>query len=245
MWQWRCVASLGARLWDWQVWTDGSFVTMNNERIPLAGSEPAVWFEYILRLGPVYPLEVRAPHHSRWTLHSRFMPAYQVYHQHTMSLHVLSGRPCPWGGEGLDAWHCCSPTESSISARCSLARVQPPTTECSQARPMRPLQTCTGRLLLAASSKQPWVLCIPTHLKSFQTNHLNGGRVRELEHRNILPQFSNSLVWKAYLRHIYVHLRSRNTGPHSSWPCAWLHYPIPGAGPCMRNARGANRPKQS
>lgn len=53
--------SLGA------VWTDGSFVTMNNERIPLAGSEPAVWFEYILRLGPVYPLEVftsegAAPH---------------------------------------------------------------------------------------------------------------------------------------------------------------------------------------
>jgi len=46
--------SLGA------VYVDGQTVTSDpeNPRIPLAGSEPAVWFEYVLRLGPVYPLEV-------------------------------------------------------------------------------------------------------------------------------------------------------------------------------------------
>jgi len=44
--------SLGA------VWVDGMSVTTDNPRIPLAGSEPAVWFEYVLKLGPVYPLEV-------------------------------------------------------------------------------------------------------------------------------------------------------------------------------------------
>ena len=32
-------------------------VTTDNPRIPLAGTEPAVWFEYVLKLGPVYPLE--------------------------------------------------------------------------------------------------------------------------------------------------------------------------------------------
>jgi len=40
------------------VWVDGTSVTTANSRIPLAGAEPAVWFDYILRLGPVYPLQV-------------------------------------------------------------------------------------------------------------------------------------------------------------------------------------------
>jgi len=40
------------------VWVDGGSVTLDNPRIPLAGSEPAVWFDYVLKLGPVYPLEV-------------------------------------------------------------------------------------------------------------------------------------------------------------------------------------------
>jgi len=49
------------------VWVNGASVTVDNPRIPLAGSEPAVWFEYMLRLGAVFPLEVltgegAAPH---------------------------------------------------------------------------------------------------------------------------------------------------------------------------------------
>jgi len=41
------------------VWVDGQSVNqVDNDLIPLAGSEPAVWFEYVLKLGPVYPLEV-------------------------------------------------------------------------------------------------------------------------------------------------------------------------------------------
>jgi len=39
-------------------WVDGGSVTLDNPRIPLAGSEAAVWFDYVLKLGPVYPLEV-------------------------------------------------------------------------------------------------------------------------------------------------------------------------------------------
>eukprot|EP00656_Telonema_subtile_P012928 TRINITY_DN16544_c0_g2_i2.p1 TRINITY_DN16544_c0_g2~~TRINITY_DN16544_c0_g2_i2.p1 ORF type:complete len:322 (-),score=72.20 TRINITY_DN16544_c0_g2_i2:235-1200(-) len=42
------------------VWVDGNKVTMENDAIPLAGNEPAVWFDYMLRLGPVYPLSVIA-----------------------------------------------------------------------------------------------------------------------------------------------------------------------------------------
>lgn len=42
------------------VWCDGNKVTLENDAIPLAGNEPAVWFDYILRLGPVYPLSVIA-----------------------------------------------------------------------------------------------------------------------------------------------------------------------------------------
>jgi len=50
--------SLGA------VWCDGTEVvanyppTQSPPPIPLAGSEPAVWFDYVLNLGPVFPLEV-------------------------------------------------------------------------------------------------------------------------------------------------------------------------------------------
>jgi ADP-ribose pyrophosphatase YjhB (NUDIX family) len=40
------------------VWAEGAEVTTNNPHIPLAGSEPAVWFEYILKLGPIFPLDV-------------------------------------------------------------------------------------------------------------------------------------------------------------------------------------------
>eukprot|EP00658_Telonema_sp_P-2_P005366 TRINITY_DN12007_c0_g1_i1.p1 TRINITY_DN12007_c0_g1~~TRINITY_DN12007_c0_g1_i1.p1 ORF type:complete len:466 (-),score=97.57 TRINITY_DN12007_c0_g1_i1:412-1809(-) len=42
------------------VWVDGNKITVLNEHIPLAGNEPAVWADYVLRLGPVYPLSILA-----------------------------------------------------------------------------------------------------------------------------------------------------------------------------------------
>merc|ERR1711865_598264 len=42
------------------VWVDGNKLTVQNDHIPLAGNEPSVWFDYVLRLGPVYPLSVIA-----------------------------------------------------------------------------------------------------------------------------------------------------------------------------------------
>merc|ERR1712216_1030700 len=40
------------------VWVDGLDITNDNPNIPLAGSEPSVWFDYVLKLGSVYPLEM-------------------------------------------------------------------------------------------------------------------------------------------------------------------------------------------
>lgn len=66
-------------------WVDGSSVTLDNPRIPLAGSEAAVWFEYVLKLGPVYPLEVftsegRAPKDHLLTAkgHAPFADSHRI-----------------------------------------------------------------------------------------------------------------------------------------------------------------------
>jgi len=67
------------------VWVDGSSVTLDNPRIPLAGSEAAVWFEYVLKLGPVYPLEMftsegKAPRDHMLTAkaHSPFADGHRI-----------------------------------------------------------------------------------------------------------------------------------------------------------------------
>jgi len=75
-------SSLGA------VWVDGASVTVDNPRIPLAGSEPAVWFDYVMKLGPIFPLEVftsegQAPHDQMLSAkaHSPFAEAHCAVEQ--------------------------------------------------------------------------------------------------------------------------------------------------------------------
>merc|ERR1711907_230062 len=72
------------------VWVDGNKLTVENDHIPLAGNEPAVWFDYMLRLGPVYPLSAVASEGAPLIDHAPIAKAHVPFSTHN----------APFYGEG-------------------------------------------------------------------------------------------------------------------------------------------------
>lgn len=64
------------------VWIDGNKLVADNAQVPLAGNEPSVWFDYMLRLGPVYPLSVVASEGAPLLDHPPIAKAHVPFSSH-------------------------------------------------------------------------------------------------------------------------------------------------------------------
>jgi len=81
------------------VWVDGNKLCSPNDQIPLAGNEPAVWFDYMLRLGPVYPLSVLASEGAALSDQAPVAKAHTPFNTHGFG-NVPHQRDGYYGSEG-------------------------------------------------------------------------------------------------------------------------------------------------